>query len=54
MGENCLKRGLRQFADLKGAWQERGCGVFEWRGLMPQCTLCFRGTTKKCKNKKLS
>ena len=29
-GEDCLKRGLGQFADLKGdAWQERGVSVFE-------------------------
>ena len=28
------KKGLRQFADLKGegAWQKRGTGVFEGRG----------------------
>ena len=27
------KGGLRQFADLRGgAWQERGCGVFEGGG----------------------
>ena len=36
---------LGQFADLRGAWQERGGGAFEgWRGggggLIPQCTLC--------------
>ena len=37
-GWYCLKRGwLGQFADLGGrgrgrAWQERGGGVFEWRG----------------------
>ena len=37
---DCLKRGrLGQFADLSGAWQERGGGgVFEG-GLIPQCTL---------------
>ena len=29
-GEDCLKWGLGQFADLKGdAWQERGVSVFE-------------------------
>ena len=29
-GEDCLKRGLGQFADLKGdAWQERGVSAFE-------------------------
>ena len=27
--EDCLKRGLGQFFDLRGAWQERGGGVFE-------------------------
>ena len=26
------KGGLGQFADLRGAWQERGGGVFEWGG----------------------
>ena len=35
---DCLKRGFGQFADLRGAWQERGGGVFEG-GLIPQCTL---------------
>ena len=36
---NCLKRGLGQFADLRGGpWQKRGGGVFEG-GLIPQCTL---------------
>ena len=35
------KEGLGQFADLRGrgAWQERGGGVFEG-GLIPQYTLC--------------
>ena len=29
-GGDCLKRGLGQFDDLRGAWQERGGGgVFE-------------------------
>ena len=28
-GGNCLKRGLGQFANLRGAWQKRGGGVFE-------------------------
>ena len=32
--------GLGLFADLRGAWQERGGGVFEGGGgLRPQCTL---------------
>ena len=33
-------RGLGQFVDLRGAWQERrvGGGAFEER-LIPQCTL---------------
>ena len=37
-----LKRGLEQFADVRGAWQERGGWCF-WRGggLIPQCTLCL-------------
>ena len=26
---NCLKRGLGQFADLRGAWSKRGGGIFE-------------------------
>ena len=25
----CLKGGLKQFADLRGAWEEKGGGVFE-------------------------
>ena len=31
IGEDCLKRGLGQFAHLRGGggWQERGGGVFE-------------------------
>ena len=34
--------GLEQFADLRGAWQERGGGgVFEGE-LIPQCTLWKR------------
>ena len=39
-GGDCLKKGgrLAQFADFRGAWQERGGGVFEG-GLIPQCTL---------------
>ena len=40
---DCRKMGwLGQFVDLRGAWQERGGGVFEgeWGGgLTPQCTL---------------
>ena len=33
--------GLGQFVDLRGgAWQERGGGVFEGGGLIPQCPLC--------------
>ena len=31
---SCLKGGGGQFADLKGAWQERGGGIFEG-GLIP-------------------
>ena len=30
---------LGQFVDLRGAWPERGGGVFEG-GLIPQCPLC--------------
>ena len=37
-GGDCLKRGLGQFADLRGAWQEKGGGVFD-EGFIPQCTL---------------
>ena len=29
---DCQKRGLGQFADLRGVWQKRG-------GLIPHCTL---------------
>ena len=29
-GSIALKGGLGQFVDLRGAWQERGEGVFEW------------------------
>ena len=30
IGWNCLKRGeLRKFADLRGAWQKEGGGVFK-------------------------
>ena len=25
----CLRRGVYKFADLRGAWQKRGSGVFE-------------------------
>ena len=32
------KGGLGQFVDLRGAWQERGGGVFEG-GLISQCPL---------------
>ena len=36
-GVDFLKRGeLGQFADISGAWQERGGGVFEG-GLIYQC-----------------
>ena len=28
-GRDCLKGGLEQFADLRGAWQERAGDVFE-------------------------
>ena len=31
IGGDCLKRGLGQFADLRGAWQERG-GWYFWGG----------------------
>ena len=34
------KGGLGQFADLRGAWEERGGGVFEG-GLIPKHTLCY-------------
>ena len=31
-GEDCLKRGIGQFADLRGDWQERGGGIFDGVG----------------------
>ena len=37
--KNQYRRWELQFADLRGAWQEGGGGVFEG-GLIPQCTLC--------------
>ena len=43
-GRDCLKRGLGHFADLRGAWQEKGGGVFEGGvdtpvHTMPKCFL---------------
>ena len=38
-GRIVQKGGLGQFADLRGAWQERGGGVLEGEELIPQCTL---------------
>ena len=36
------KEGLGQPTDLRGAWLERGGGVFEGvGGLIPWCTLCY-------------
>ena len=36
------KVGLGHFADLRGAWQERGSDVFKGGGgRCPQCTLWF-------------
>ena len=43
-GGDCLKRageggGLGQFIDLRGAWGERGGGVFEWGADFPMPTM---------------
>ena len=40
------KGGLGQFADLKGACQERGVAVFEGGRLIPQRILCFLNKLK--------
>ena len=39
IGENCLKRGLGQFAK-RGLAGKEGGGAFEGGGLIPQCILC--------------
>ena len=39
IGGSCLKKGVGQFADLRGAWQKEGDSVFEGV-LIPQFTLC--------------
>ena len=40
IGWDCLKRGLGQFADLRGSFGKKEEGVMFLRGLIPQCTLC--------------
>ena len=35
--------GLEKLADLRGAWQERGGGVFD-RGVIPQCNAHYNIT----------